>query len=325
MILLLSCVATVPSLPGDSEAEPEDSEAPVDSEDTGEGPEGYDCDDPPDFSLGSEILDDARGYHGLALDGEHLVGWDATKGALVKATYEGDRETFVPGIQSAEQIARRDDGDLFYVDSMKGQVIRVTPEGGQERITGGLYSGYGITFGPDGKLWVSDGNVLRIDPDTGETETVVEMPDGGTTWMAHAIDFSLDSTMLYIGTVPYGDLLEVELDADLNPVGEPSRLVKMPGHWIDAVRVDQCGDIWVAEFGQLSLYRVTPRGEWDEMVEGDQSRVYGHGILWGSGEHGWRSDAIYQPLPYRSSTVLEVIIGVGDGDLVRTWNGERVQ
>lgn len=325
IILGLACVATVPSLPTDSSDSGEPVDSAGDSGETGEtGGVGYDCDDPWDFSESFDVLSHARGWHGLAMEGDKLLGWDQSAGALVKADYEGERDTFVPGIGSAEQMVLRDNGDLFFVDSAGGAVIRVTPEGGQERLTGGLYAGYGIVWGPDGKLWVSDGNVLKVDPDSGEMETVLEMP-ADETWMAHAVDFSLDSTMLYVGTVPYGDLLQVELDAELNPVGEPERLAKMPGHWIDAVSVDACGDIWIAEFGQLSLYRVSPRGDRDEMVEGGRSRYYGHGITWGNGVDGWRSDAIYQPLPYNGSKVLEVVIGVGDGAPLRTWNGSPVE
>ena len=328
MIFLLACVATVPALPGDLDSgvtDSEDTNDTQDSADTGDGPV-YDCDDPPDFNLGDDVLDQARGYHGLVFDDDgHLIGWDATKGAMIKATYDGDSETFVPGIPGVEQMTRRNStGDIFFVDITKAALFRMTPEGGHERVTGGFYSPYGVALGPDGMIYVSDGNVVRVDPETGDKETIVEMPDGGNAWMAHAIDWNLDSTMMYIATVPYGDLLQVELDEDLNPIGEPERLVRLPGHWLDAVRVDACVDMWVAEFGMLSLYRIDERGEWDEMVDGGQSRTYGHGITWGNGVGGWRTDAIYQPLPYRNSEVLEVIIGVPDGRTVRTWKGQPV-
>ncbi|HJN77711.1 MAG TPA: hypothetical protein QGF58_27570 [Myxococcota bacterium] len=327
MILLLACVATVPSLP----SEPVDSEQrldsePIDSEDTGYTPDEYDCDDLPDFNLGSEVLDHARGYHGNAFDDEgNIIGWDPERDALVKASYDGDSDTWLPGLTSVEQITRNSAGDLYFVDSSRAAVFRVTPEGGQERLTGGLLSGYGITFGPDGMLYVSDGNVVRIDPETGDKETIVKMPDGGNSWTAHAVDWNLDSTRLYIATVPYGDLLQVELDENLDPIGEPEMLLRLPGYWLDAVRVDACDNLWVAEFAELSLYRINDRGEWDEMVDGDRSRYYGHGIVWGTGHDGWRADALYQPLPYNSSKVQEVIIGVPDGNTVRTWKGEPVE
>jgi sugar lactone lactonase YvrE len=297
--------------------------------DTGDEPRprpdfDYDCDALPAFNTGDRVLEEARGYHGLAFDDDaRLIGWD-TRGSIVKTTYEGEREVWVPGVNSMEQITRAPGGgDYFFVDGAEAAVKRLTADGAITRVAGGLYAGYGIVFGPDGMLYVADGGVKRIHPDTGEVTELMPVDPSGFQF-THALQFNLDSTALMIGTIG-PSLLRLPLDEELNPSGEVEVFASFGGGWMDAVGVDACGNYWVPEYFTSSLYRVSADGsQVDSMVDA-RPQMYGHGLIWGTGEGGWRMDALYQPQPYKNATVREVVIGVPDGAFVRTWNGREVE
>ena len=47
-----------------------------------------------------------------------------------------------------------------------------------------------------------------------------------------------------------------------------------------------------------------------EEAQGLLAREYGHGMTWGTGEHGWLDNAVYLTQPYNQNTVAEVVIGV---------------
>lgn len=292
-------------------------------EDTGIDPDfEYDCDDLSDFNLGDETFNEARAYHGIAFDDDgKLIGWDGRQ-TLVKSSHDGDREAWLPGMGGVEQIALDESGDLFVVNSDEGAVLRITPDGGSSVVANGLYWAYGITIGPDGNLYVSDGNVWRIDPVTGDKTLMVEMP-ADESWWAHNVGFSLDSETLFIGTVGEGELFALPLDHNLDPDGELYVYAMLPGGWMDTIAPDACGNLWVPEYFTSSLFKVTPDGSYTNMIDRREA-IYGHGAVWGRGVGGWRPDAVYAPEPYNNSKVREIVIGVPDGRTVRTWNGTAV-
>ena len=288
--------------------------------DTDSGPLAYDCSALPDFNQGDTTLSGARAYHGLTWDTEgHLVGYDGSN-SLVKSSYDGTNSLYVPGVHSVEQLDRLPGGDIVLYESSTGSLERYTAEGGSTVIASGIPAAYGVTVGPDGKVWVANGGVTRFDPDTGEREVVLSPP---MDWTAHSLAFNLDSTVLYIGTVS-GPLRSLALDEDLNAAAEPEIVADVGSGWHDGIAVDACGNLYVASYFSLSLFRVGTDGTVTEMVHGGAAPVYGHGAVWGSGEGGWRDDAIYQPQPYGGATVREVVIGLPSGSTVRTWKGELV-
>ena len=312
---------------------PPDDSQPVDSEDTGDSYQPgdplpypdfeYDCDDLPSEPVGDKIFDGARAYHGMAFDDDGmLVGWDG-RNALTKTAYDDGYETFVPGIRGVEQMQRHPDGTVYMVMLEEGAVYRLWPEGSTEIVVGGLYWGYGLELAPDGSLLIADGNVLRLDPESGELEVLFEKGPNDS-WMAHSLTLNLDSTMLYVGGVGDGNIYRAPLDENLAPTGELERFARTPGQWKDGLRMDACGYLWAADYDTSSLYRISPEGE-TEVFFKSTGAGYGHGLVWGRSHGGWRSDALYLPLPYDRGRVRELVIGVPDGRLVRTWNGEKAR
>lgn len=280
----------------------------------------YDCTDIPAFNLGDSTIRNARGYHGLGMmDDGTLLGWDG-RSALVKSQYRAGFEAFVPGQYQIEQIDRMSDGDFVIANAGNRRLVRVTAAGATTPISGDVGGVYGVTVGPDEKLWSADQGVRRTDPVTGETETIVRSNWGNT---AHSLNFNLDSTRLYIGTIGNGTVYELELDADLNPVGNPRPFATGIGGWHDGIEVDVCGNLYVADYSTSGLYRVDLNGD-HTLIVTPTFNLYGHGTTWGNGVGGWRTDAIYQPQPYNGNTVREVIVGITSADAVRTWNGVQV-
>ncbi len=49
----------------------------------------------------------------------------------------------------------------------------------------------------------------------------------------------------------------MDLDADLNPIGEPQRVVTLPSAWHDTLEVDACGNLYVGGFYEWTIYRVS--------------------------------------------------------------------
>ena len=69
------------------------------------------------------------------------------------------------------------------------------------------------------------------------------------------------------------------------------------------------------DFDTASLYRIAPDGAVTVMVrEEGYVHLYGHGLEWGNGVGGWRTDALYLPQPYNDNHVVEVVLGVPSAD-----------
>ncbi|MDP2314768.1 MAG: hypothetical protein Q8P41_17825 [Pseudomonadota bacterium] len=277
----------------------------------------YRCDALPPEAMSETTFSDARAYHGIVFDDDGtLIGFDGS--SLIKSTYTGTRSVLRPGVGYIQQMDRLPDGDFVMGDSTNNRLLRVTSAGGSETLASDVGYVYGVTVGPDGMVYVTNGNVSRVDPATG---VVTSYLTAGSGWSAHVVNFNLDSTVMYIGTIGSGDVYAVDLDANLDPVGSPALYASRVGSgWHDGLEVDTCGNLYVADYSTGGFYRVETDGTVSAAVGAD-STLYGHGTMWGNGIGGWRDDAIYQPQPYNGNTVREVVIGFKSGDTVRTWNG----
>ena len=317
------------SMPGDSDPDPGDDPDTSDPQDSGEPgdtggpPLDVDCSALPSEPVDVTVVAEARGYHGLVFDEDgRIIGWDGRSG-LVAAGSDGSSELFVPGISSAEQMVRLDDGRIFLVNQYEFGVDLVTPDGSRSAFVRGLNGEfpYGIVLGPDGKLYVVDGNIYRLDPDTAELTTLWNNERRRS--MPHTVGFSLDSRTMYIASVGDGWMYAAELDENLDLVDEPEQFAYMEGGWQDTAVVDVCGNIYVADYYTSRIYRVTEEGDVETFFQTNE-RGYPHGFIWGTGSDGWDDHTLYAPQPYAQNSVKAYEIGVIDGSAVREWNGVRV-
>ncbi len=104
--------------------------------------------------------------------------------------------------------------------------------------------------------------------------------------------------------------------------GEPGELEEwgsVPGGgqwgvWVDGIGVDECGNVYVAEYQTSALYRIGPEGGNAELIidwyEHGGEEAYGHALEWGSGIDGWSDRSLFLPQPYADNQVTEVDLGV---------------
>lgn len=325
----LSVAALLLAACGDAGSGPQGGEGGAGGE-GGEGaglPQVFDCAKAPTEAVSRRVLAGARGYHGLAFDHEGFIFGVDTEDTLIRASYDGAWSPWLPNVV-AEQMAIARSGHLFLAtfDGLLG----ITPDAQRYTINAEIF-GYGLRIAPDDSIWVAEYRALRrVSPITGIAETVVTVPDFIDETYAHAFDFSPDHRRVYLGMTGFnpGQVRVLDLDDDLRPVGELRSFVDLtPGDkvWIDGVATDACGNVYVANFSSSQLFRVTPAGEatlfWD--WSGDDTE-YGHGVVFGNGRGGFRSDALYAPMPYDGHAVQEIVVGVPGREWLGAFGGEVV-
>lgn len=286
--------------------------------DTGPVVPAFDCTAPlPDGPISQAEIQAARGSYDLIFDDQgYEYGWD---NGLRKADYYGASQSVSPPLGNIQGMDWLPDGDMAVSEIDTEAIRRVNVTTGAVSLISTDVNAYGLKVGPDGMIYAGTddapggGKLVRVDPATGVREVLISDPR----FNVRSIDFSPDFTKLYIGTY-FGDgrLWVVDLDADLNPIGSAYVFNPDIGNGIehDALGVDYCGNVYVVDYGTLSMYRLTPDGQKTLFLH-FSSDHYGHGIRWGSGVGGWKSDAIYMPEPWYGNTVFEVVVGVPG----RTW------
>jgi hypothetical protein len=274
----------------------------------------FDCSLVPDEPTEINELDAPRGYHDVIFDTDgNLIGSD---GSNLRASPDPDTSNiWLPNVGDVQGMDWLPDGDI--VAASGSAIVRINAEDGKSVITSGLY-GYGVTVGPDGMVYVGgNASVMKLDPETGDFESFVGGFDGAT---PRVTNFSPDYSKMYIGTLGTGGrVYAVDLDKDLEPIGDPYVFAEdVGGGYHDGMGVDVCGNVYVNDYNTFSLYRVTPAGDVSLLKGWTWSDGgYGHGQDFGSGIGSWRSDAIYVPQPYDGNTVAEVVVEIPG----RKYNG----
>jgi hypothetical protein len=174
----------------------------------------YDCTVIPPLGEITTVLG-AKGYHDVAFDQSGYI-YGSDNSSLIKTDEAGAWEIFVPALGGIEQMDWLLDGDLV-VSKQQGSLVRISPEGGTTTIVGDLYA-YEVMVGPDDLVYAANnGQVWRIYPETGLQEMLIPSVPGS----ARVLAFNVAYSKMYIGTLTGGDLFVVDLDAGLNPIGDP--------------------------------------------------------------------------------------------------------
>ncbi|MEZ4318811.1 MAG: SMP-30/gluconolactonase/LRE family protein [Myxococcota bacterium] len=271
----------------------------------------FDCTALPTGPFPNRIVPSARAYHGIAFDTlGNMVGSNGD--SLLRTAASNDTSLWVPDVSPGQQMDFLPGGDLVFAHS-NGNLLRITPPGNSQVLASNV-NAYGVMVGPDGFVYTANQNTVdRIDPDTGDREayiTGVSVPK--------VLNWSPALDRMYIGTNSSGGAVyEVVLDpVTLEPQGPPTLLANTSNTWHDGLAVDVCGNLYVAEFWDKRLWRITPDGDASVLVQ-YPSDQYGHGVVFGSGIGEWDAMAIYVPQPYNQNRVAEAIIGIPE----RRFNG----
>jgi hypothetical protein len=281
--------------------------------------EAFDCSQVSDaplaiLPLGDNLASRPRGSHDLAFDAEgYLTGFDGF--SLVRVNRDFDLRVISTagfGGEGPEGMEYLPDGRLISASPDLG-VFTLTPDGALETLAPDLREVFGILLGPDRMIYAADNyKIYRIDPETGTTEILI---DSAATpeperFMPRVLNFSLDYRKMYIGTYA-NRLYTLDLDADLNPVGDPQFWMDLPGYssGVDGLVVDVCGNLYIPSYPD-ELYRITQDGVLSLYHRWPEIDQFGHGARWGTGRDGWRADALYMPQHYNDHIVIEVVTGV---------------
>ena len=270
-----------------------------------------DCAAMPASPTVDQFITGARGYHGIAIDDAgFIVG--SGDGSLWKCDYQGNATMWVPQQGNGQEMLYLPNGHLAWVVD-NASSLRTYDLNGTAHNVAGASGAYGLVYGPDGMLYMAQSSsVKRIDPYTGDTTTVVTI--GNNT---RSLDFSPDHTKLYISTSSGGVVYQVDLDANLDAVGDPIVLASGLSSYLDGLRVDACGYLYVPCYSNSSLYRISPFGDVETFVNWPSLQEYGHGAIFGTGVGGWSHTSLFLPVPYGGNTVKELGVGVPS----RTWEG----
>lgn len=269
------------------------------------------CGDLVPAPLAAEPVPGLAATHDVAFgpDGRMLGSDDATLWWFTRA---GAREAFVPGLGPVHQLEALASGAFAVMVADSGLLERVLATGGRLPLGPG---GYAVRLGPDGALWTADGAALgRVDPATGGAEVLLDtLPAGGPKVLA----FAPDGGALFLGTVGGGGALYRVPVGPAGP-GTPEPWASAGGGWHDALALDACGNLYVTDASTHALYRVDPTGAVEEVLALDPDDHL-HGLRFGTGEDGWRADALYGAQPYGGARVVEIAVGVPGAD----WRGGR--
>ena len=294
---------TNPPGPSDDVIEPPDA-TPTDVVE----PPPFDCANIPEGPFALKKLDGPMASEDLDFDLEgNLLG--SNDKAIFKSGYEQGPKVFVPEMKFRAGMRFLPSGQLVICDNQKGQLVRIDVDGNKFPFMVGLSYPNGLIV--DMKGWVyfteHDANkVWRVHPYTGEHTLLTDKisnPNGLT--------FSPDYKILYIGGFNGGKTIYA---MSISEDGVPGKLVpwaKVGTGWHDGMATDICGNIYVADYQQTVIYRISPDGkESSVVIDGSSIKgAYLPNLKWGSGVGGWSASKVYLPDGWNKG-VFEVDMGV---------------
>ncbi len=305
----------VPDLPDVSDAAEVAVDAPEPDGVVGDvGPEiqpiePYDCDNLPSGPFQLTKLNGPLASEDLAFDNAgHLVAGNDT--AIFKSPHDGPPQLFVPNMDFRAGLRYLPSGHLVVADNHKGELVRIDPDGVKHSVMTGLAYPNGLEVDLDGWVYLSEHSadvVWRVDPFSGAATIItdrISAPNG--------LSFSPDYRTLYIDGFDGDPTIWA---VSIAPDGTPGRLVAwatgVGAGLHDGMAVDACGNVYVADYEETTIYRVSADGQQVEaIIDGvGLPGAYLPNMQWGSGIGGFDRYSLYLPDGWNKG-VFEAHIGV---------------
>jgi len=126
----------------------------------------------------------------------------------------------------------------------------------------------------------------------------------------NGITFNEDYTALYIGEF-YGDgrIHKLPIDGDGNPGTMENWTDPIGSGGLDGLGVDICGNVYVCDYGDSIIYRISSDGQDVVPLINPGGGTYMPNFQWGVGFAGWKFNSIYIPEGWQHY-LREVDIGV---------------
>jgi hypothetical protein len=229
--------------------------------------------------------------------------------AIFKTPYNGSPQLFVPDIEFRAAMRYLPNGHLIVCSDKTGELLRIDEQGTRHVVMSNLSYPNGLEVDLKGYVYFSEqstSTVRRVNPFDGEATVIAKVSQ------CNGLAFSPDYTTLYIdGFSGEGVIYALSISPD----GVPGKLIpwatSVGTGMLDGMGVDACGNLYVADYNQTVIYRISPDGKHQDIVI-DGSVIDGTylpNMQWGSGIGGWDPTHLYFPDGWKKG-VFEVDIGV---------------
>jgi sugar lactone lactonase YvrE len=228
----------------------------------------------------------------LDFQGRHVSV--ASSGNLVARTPQGQQTLISANVSSSAACTRLlPSGDFVVCDVSGNSLVKVeTATGAKSTLLTGLSYPNGAEVDPEGFVYVAEqsgGRLRRVDSETGDftiIATGLDNPNG--------VIFSPDYQTLYVGSFGGGVVYALDrLGPDV--FDTPRILAQTQGGQVggfDGINVDQCGSVYITEFGPGRVWRITSDGGQIDLVA-DLPSGWIPNMRWGNGVAGWSETTLY--------------------------------
>ena len=236
----------------------------------------------------SDVIADLRVANPILFKQGRLIAGELTMGArIVELDRNGGApRTIIEGVPMANAFDIGPDGKLYFPAQAANEIWRVSLDGGEpEIVTKDLGVPDAVKFHPDGYIvstQVYSGQVLKIDPRTGEKELLADVGPG------------LDN-VAFVGNRTFVSHITGSIH-EITP-GKATPLVEKGMQWPLGLSVGESGELFIADGG--FTYTLQPGGE-PELA----------GMLFSPGFPGWVRDVA-------AAGAGEWIVTTANGDVAR--------
>ncbi len=262
------------------------------------------CENPPPVETWVDVpLEHVAEEFAFDLHGNIVTRSDAAS-SVVRTSFDGEIDIVVP--YNSDEVGGVDfllNGDFVIVDEARGSLVRVTSEGVVETLASGLYSPNSVAVRDDGMAYVNAfDTIMRVDPDTGEQEYVLSIPEKDL----DGLTFSPDFKYLWFNADTTGDVYRVELDSGAEPEWIAALSMKT-GH-LDGAATDACGNVYIVRTdGKVTRIRAHDLQK-ESLLKVGRHEYYISSLHFGSGVGGWEEDHLY--VINRSGGLFDLDIGI---------------
>jgi sugar lactone lactonase YvrE len=282
--------------------------------DEGDPPIQVDCSQIPALPVDFDIISGVEPSEDFVFDPQgRLLNFSGESRALMAFKLGDTKSKYLrPGPSEEESIAgvgMLPGGDV--VANLSSTVGRFTADGGSIEIANSLEYPNGLTVARDGTVYVAEqdgGRVVRINPDTKQKTTVADDLE-----YANGLSLSEDQKTLHVGTFGKGIVYAIDLTKTPAMVRVLAEDFAVGGDaaGLDGVATDFCGNVYVTEYIEAKVWRITPDGTASLAVDlgKDAGATWIPNLHFGSGIGGWDRKILYV-MNLDEARVFAVKIGV---------------
>lgn len=268
-----------------------------------------DCDAIPAGPFAPEVV--FEGYQGsedLAFDGAGNLALKQ-QGQVLLVTSDQQETALAAGFPQVYGTRFAVSGDLLVALPQSGALQAIAPDGTVTDVATGLQSPNGVFVAADGGVWLTEfggSRVVRFDAQWAK-QVVYE---GSEAASANGVVLDPARGLLFFTNYGAGRLLQIGVDPDGQPLGDPVEVATIAGAKLDGLALDACGHAYAVDQGNSRLYRVrldaggAATGEPEQLAEFAENVA---NVQFGAGP-GFDPESLYAA--GNPGVVYRVVVGV---------------